>query len=97
MSKQNVTKYTSEFRENAINQQKANHCVSLLCRFMKVSRIAYYHWLKVTPSDKVDQEKVLAQDINFIFKASRKTYGVRLIKQELALKASLLAENAGLN
>jgi transposase InsO family protein len=54
-----------------------------MCRFMQVSRSAYYAWLQrpQTATEKEDSE--LATIIHSLFKKSRATYGTRRIKKAL--------------
>jgi putative transposase len=50
---------------------------------IKVSRSGYYDWLRRPAKTNVD---VLGQKIKRIFKNSRKTYGTRRIKKQLAIE-----------
>nr|WP_235868139.1 IS3 family transposase [Paremcibacter congregatus] len=69
-----------------MNEHKPDYPTSVLCRFMKVSRSSYYHWLEVPIGQRAQQDQVLTKDIKDIFKSSRQTYGTRRIKEELILK-----------
>lgn len=53
------------------------------CELCKVSRSGYYDWLRRPAKTDVD---VLGQKIKRIFKNSRKTYGTRRIKKQLAIE-----------
>jgi putative transposase len=58
------------------------------CELCEVSRSGYYKWLKRPVKAKVD---VLVQKVKRIFKESRKTYGTRRIKKELAAKGIVVS------
>jgi putative transposase len=60
--------------------------ISVLCRFMKVCRSAYYAWLRAPESNRALENKALTETISVIFKASRQTYGARRVKSKLALQ-----------
>ncbi|KAF1084325.1 IS2 transposase TnpB [Sporotomaculum syntrophicum] len=53
------------------------------CELCKVSRSGYYDWHRKPAKTDVD---VLCQKIKRIFKRSRKTYGTRRIKKQLAVE-----------
>jgi transposase InsO family protein len=53
------------------------------CELCKVSRSGYYDWLRRPAKTGVD---VLGQKIKRIFRNSRKTYGTRRIKKQLAIE-----------
>ena len=57
---------------------------------MKVSRSSYYHWLEEPMCQRAQQDSILTEDIKDIFKSSRKTYGTRRIKVELALESKFI-------
>lgn len=65
--------------------------VSELCRFMKISRSSYYHWLEAPISQRARQDKSLTEDIRHIFIESRQTYGTRRIKKKLALQGMIIS------
>lgn len=54
-----------------------------MCRFMSLSRSAYYAWLErpQTAIEKDDAE--LVEGIETLFKKSRKNYGTRRLKEAL--------------
>ncbi|MBT9100263.1 IS3 family transposase [Methylovulum psychrotolerans] len=66
-----------------IKQHTTEFPVDSMCRFMQVSRSAYYAWLQrpQTATEKEDSE--LATIIHSLFKKSRATYGTRRIKKAL--------------
>ena len=53
------------------------------CELCKVSRSEYYRWLRRPEKRSVD---VLGQKVKRIFQKSRKTYGTRRIKKQLAVE-----------
>ncbi len=55
--------------------------VKRACELCKVSRSGYYEWLRRPAKKGAD---VLGQKIKRIFQKSRKTYGTRRIKKQLA-------------
>ncbi|MGI6492044.1 MAG: IS3 family transposase [Pelotomaculum sp.] len=66
-------------------KQEHKNLVSIkrACELCKVSRSGYYDWLRRPAKTDVD---VLGQKIKRIFKNSRKTYGTRRIKKQLAIE-----------
>jgi putative transposase len=66
-------------------KQEHKNLVSIkrACELCKVSRSGYYDWLRRPAKTNVD---VLGQKIKRIFKNSRKTYGTRRIKKQLAIE-----------
>lgn len=55
-----------------------------MCKHLKVSRNAYYHWKSNRPGNKKHSRKVvLLNEIKRIFEASRQTYGSPRIQVEL--------------
>ena len=66
-------------------KQEHSNLVSIkrACELCKVSRSGYYDWLRRPAKTDVD---VLGQKIKRIFKKSRKTYGTRRIKKQLAVE-----------
>ena len=74
-----------------IEEHCADYKVSVLCRFIDVCRSSYYTWLRSPVSNKVARDEVLTENIEFIFKKSRKTYGTRRIKEELALEDKVVS------
>lgn len=54
-----------------------------MCRFMKVSRSAYYGWRHRTPTSREQEDTELASIIQEEFTKSRATYGTRRMKQRL--------------
>ena len=53
------------------------------CELCKVSRSGYYRWFRRPEKRSVD---VLGQKVKRIFQKSRKTYGTRRIKKQLAVE-----------
>ncbi|PHZ86387.1 IS3 family transposase [Paremcibacter congregatus] len=67
-----------------IYEQKSRYPISILCRFMGVSRSSYYSWREAPISLRARQDESLTEDIKHIFKESRQTYGTRRIKEKRA-------------
>lgn len=69
--------------EVRVNQHSGEFAVETMCRFMKVSRSAYYAWLQRPESagEKADVE--LTELIKTAFAKSRATYGTRRLKVAL--------------
>jgi len=60
-----------------------------MCKVLKVNASSYYHWCRTgCVVEKVDQE--LNNLIQIIFKAGRKAYGQRRIKEALEKKHGLI-------
>jgi putative transposase len=68
-----------------IDQEKAHHAVSLLCRVLGVSRAGYYAWTQRPPSARVTSDQVLLEQIRQVHQRSRGTYGAPRIHAELRL------------
>jgi putative transposase len=66
-----------------IKQHESEFSVKSMCRFMSLSRSAYYAWLErpQTAIEKDDAE--LVEVIKTLFKKSRKNYGTRRLKEAL--------------
>jgi putative transposase len=68
-----------------IEQEKAHHAVSLLCRVLGVSRAGYYAWQSRPPSARARADQALTEQIIQIHRRSRGTYGAPRIHAELRL------------
>jgi putative transposase len=66
-----------------IKQHCSEFSVDSLCRFMRVSRSAYYEWLHRAPTQAEKEDAELTTLIQGVFKKSRATYGTRRIKKSL--------------
>ena len=55
-----------------------------MCRVMSVSRSGYYEWLSRPASKRFQEDQALKADIREIHEKSRKNYGERRIKDDLA-------------
>jgi putative transposase len=74
-----------------MKQHATEFTVASMCRFMRISRSAYYAWLQrgQTTGEKEDAE--LTGIIQSVFKKSRATYGTRRIKKELGDRNRLVS------
>jgi putative transposase len=68
-----------------IDQEKAHHPVSLLCRVLGVSRAGFYAWQSRPPSARARADQALTEQIRQIHTRSRATYGAPRIHAELRL------------
>lgn len=68
-----------------VDQEKAHHAVSRLCRVLGVPRASYYAWKAAKPGPRAVQDAKLTGKIRQIHKASRGTYGAPRIHAELRL------------
>jgi putative transposase len=66
-----------------IKQHRNEFGVISMCRFMKVSRSAYYTWQHRAPTPREQEDSDLAGIIRDEFIKSRATYGTRRMKQTL--------------
>ncbi len=66
-----------------IRQQSDQFSVYSMCRFMGVSRSAYYGWLQRKPTSRDQVDSQLIPVIQSLFAKSRATYGTRRIRQSL--------------
>jgi putative transposase len=72
-----------------IDQEKAHHAVSLLCRVLGVSRAGFYVWQGRPPSARQVADQALTAQIRAIHLRSRATYGAPRIHAELRLDYGL--------
>jgi putative transposase len=68
-----------------IDQEKAHHAVSLLCRVLGVSRAGYYAWTRRPASTRAVADQALLEQIRRIHRHSRATYGAPRVHAELRL------------
>jgi putative transposase len=68
-----------------IDQEKAHHAVSLLCRVLGVSRAGYDAWSGRPPSTRASTDQALTEQIRVIHQRSRGTYGAARVHAELRL------------
>jgi putative transposase len=68
-----------------IDQEKAHHAVSLLCRVLGVSRAGFYAWQARPPAARAVADQALTAQIRAIHERSRATDGVPRIHAELRL------------
>jgi transposase InsO family protein len=66
-----------------IKQQANDFSVEAMCRFLKVSRSAYYAWLQSGQTEVGKEDADLTSLIRTEFNKSRATYGTRRLKQIL--------------
>lgn len=53
----------------------SSYPVKLLCRVLGLARSGYYHWKKQPSSRRAEQDAMLRERIQTIFRDSRRTYG----------------------
>lgn len=70
-----------------IKQHTVDFPVDVMCQFMKVSRSAYYDWLKRSPTADEQDDAALSEMIQNTFDKSRKTYGTRRLKAVLSARS----------
>jgi len=58
-----------------VDDHKAEHPISLLCRLVELPRATYYRWAKPILSDHYVSDAYLANEIVDIYRQSRGTYG----------------------
>jgi putative transposase len=68
-----------------IDQEKAHHAVSLLCRVLGVSRAGFYAFKSRPPSARAVADQRLTTQIRAIHARSRATYGAPRVHAELRL------------
>lgn len=54
-----------------------------MCKFLDISRSAYYDWLDRTPTTLEQEDKKLIEIIKVLFEKGRGNYGTRRLKKEL--------------
>ena len=67
-----------------IAAERASYPVSLICRVLGVARSGFYAWLRRAPSARALADAALAGEIRKVWKDSKKTYGSRRVRAELA-------------
>jgi len=72
-------------RFRLIEQEKAHHDVSQLCRVLGVSRAGFYAWQSRPPSARAVGDRQLTEQIRTIHARSRATYGAPRVHAELRL------------
>jgi transposase InsO family protein len=60
--------------------------VEKMCRVFKVSKSGYYKWLQQIPSKRKERNKLLHNEIEAIYRASKCRYGSPRITKELQMK-----------
>ena len=67
-----------------IKQHEAEFSANVMCRFMSVSRSAYYAW-RVRPLTAIEKDDAeLIEIIKALFQKGRNNYGTRRLKKALA-------------
>lgn len=66
-----------------IDQEKAHHDVTALCRLLRVSRSGFYAWLGRPASPRQLADEVLTQQIRKAFEDNRQVYGAPRVHAEL--------------
>lgn len=66
-----------------IKHHTADFAVNTMCRFLQVSRSAYYDWLHRMPTAGEKDDTDLTGILESVFKKSRATYGTRRLKAVL--------------
>jgi transposase InsO family protein len=76
-----------------IEAEKVNWPVRLLCRTLGVARSAYYEWSAEQPSERDQQDAVLAVHIRAMHRRSRGTYGSPRIHADLVAEGHDVGRN----
>lgn len=71
-----------------VEQEKATHAVTTLCRVLDVSPSGYWAWRRREPSARAHADAQLSAQIMQIHQASRGTYGAPRIHAELAAQGT---------
>ena len=58
-----------------VDDHRADHAVTTLCRLVELPRASYYRWAKAAPSRRLVEDAYLANEIVDIYRQSRGTYG----------------------
>ena len=67
-----------------IDQEKAHHDVTVMCRLLKVSRSGFYAWRSRPRSPAAVADEVLTEQIRVVFTDNRAVYGAPRVHAELA-------------
>ena len=68
---------------DAIEAEKANYPIALMCRVLEVSRAGYYASRERPESERTSANRQLARRIHEVYRASRRTYGSPRVFLEL--------------
>jgi putative transposase len=60
--------------------------VGMLCKVLGVSRSGFYDWCRRGPSERAQEDQVLAEEIQEIHRGSRRAYGSSRVHEALRLK-----------
>jgi putative transposase len=60
--------------------------VGMLCKVLGVSRSGFYDWCRRGPSERAQEDQVLAEEIQEIHRGSRRAYGSPRVHEALRLK-----------
>ena len=66
-----------------VDQERAHHDVTVLCRLLRVSRSGFYAWLSRAPSPRAVADGVLTEQVRSAFVDNRQVYGAPRIQAEL--------------
>jgi hypothetical protein len=78
-----------------IDQEKAHHSVSRLCRVLGVSHVGYYAWTRRPASARAVADQALLEQIRQVHQGSRGTYGAPRVHAELRLDHNLQVGRSG--
>ena len=56
-----------------VDDHRADHAVTTLCRLVELPRASYYRWAKAAPSRRLVEDAYLANEIVDIYRQSRGT------------------------
>lgn len=77
----------------AIQQQRGQYPVQMMCSALKVSCSGYYDWLRRPESARARRHRELTEKIRYFHQASRETYGSPRIHEDLLDSGEQVGEN----
>jgi putative transposase len=76
-----------------VRKYQGQHCVSVLCRMLQVSRSGYFDWQKRTPSRRALEEEQLLVSVRQEYNTSKGRYGSPRLHRELLEKGIRCSRN----
>ncbi len=67
-----------------IAKHSEDYPITVLCRFMSISRSRYYEWLNAPKTEREKENVQLLEILTTVFEKGRGTYGTRRLKKKLA-------------
>ena len=80
-------------RYRFIEKHRSRYPVQKMCQVLKVTRSAYYSWLKHKPSKRAQEEEIILVKLRAAFEKSRKNYGIKRLQKKLEQQGIKIGKN----